>query len=165
MKSLLFLTTFFLTSCFRDIHSARLTENIAESESFVIKTVIAGCCGCESVYYNLTLRKKIKEQLIYEYACHTGLPTKFIFKYDSNANLVSLDTLLAVTDNTYTYAITNLERQVVNKMDSIAKQRPAYSQNGLLLKNITGFRPFKTDEHPHPFPYSRKEKPIYSIKK
>ena len=142
-----------------------MSQNIDESESFVIKTVIAGCCGCESVYSSIVNRRKIQEQLVYEYACRNGLPTKFVFHYDSNDNLFSFDTLVAVTDDTYSFPLTPLERQIVAKMDSIGMLRQEYAKNVLQLKNIRGFRRLKPGEYPHPFPYNTKEKPIYSLRK
>lgn len=162
MRALSIFALFFFTSCFRDIHSVKLTQEVADGGSYSIKSVIAGCCGCESVYYNLISHKIIREQL-YEYACHNGQPTKFVFNYDSNSRLVSLDTLLAVSDDSFTHPLTNFEISVLNQMDSIANMRPEYSRNTWFLRDVTGFRKFRVGEHPHPFPYNRKEKPIYKL--
>ena len=151
-----------MTSCFRDIHTLKLKENITKSESYSIKTVIGGCCGCRTVYYNYISEKRIKEQIIYEYACQIGFPTKFIFHYNSQNKIVALDTLMAVNDGTFTVPLTLFEKKVLLKMDSIMKKNYDYPIK-ITLSKITGFRRLRTGESATSIPYNKKEVPIFSL--
>jgi len=162
MRTLLFLAALFMSSCFRDIHTLKLKENITKKETFSILLVEGGCCGCKTVYYNLISEKRIKEQIIYEYECQIGLPTKFIFHYNSQNKIVALDTLMAVYDGPFTVPLSHFEKNVLLKMDSIMRINTLYSIK-LALSKITGFRRLRTGESASLIPYNKKKDPIFSL--
>ena len=57
---------------------------------FEVKKIVS-CCGCSASYYNLYQRRKLIEQIVYNYNCPGGSATKFLFNYNKR-RIVSSET-------------------------------------------------------------------------
>jgi len=89
--------------------------------------VLDGCCGCSGVLVNTFQADKLQSQLFIE--SNEGCPfykTKYNFYYSSTGSLIRVDTLIAVTDSSFTYPLTNIDNITLAKVDSfIARQNPS----------------------------------------
>lgn len=86
---------------------------------FNIKHIKDGCCGCSGILVNSFRNDKIESQLFVE--SNDGCPfnsTKFNFHYSRNGNLIKVDTLIAVIDDSFQYPITDIDKIALIKIDS-----------------------------------------------
>lgn len=156
MKQLfiLFLSLFLLSSCFRDIHRSVIKGAYPDKNKFEIKSMISGCCGCKTIYYNIYAGNRIDEQFVNEYVCGFGEPTKYKFNYNNSGQLSSVTPLIAVFDSTFANPVTVKEKQLFASIDSILKT--INSKEKRLYSSITGFRLPRNSEKIHPFAFDKK---------
>jgi hypothetical protein len=111
----------------------------ANNTRFNIKHVRDGCCGCSGILVNTFENNKLQSQLFIESneACPFNR-TKYYFNYSPNGNMSSVDTLIAVSDNSFRYPVTNTDKIALTKVDSfIAVQNSSYRLRKI---EITGYR-------------------------
>ncbi len=138
LKYLIFSLTLF-TSCFHDFYKPLQQVNFTITEKYEIKS-ISGCCGCEALYYNVYHNKILTEQFIVELRCALYKPTKSIFSYDTNGNITSFKSLVAVFDSSYKYELTDVDRAAFIRLDSIYATWSGPTLREIIFKSITGFR-------------------------
>lgn len=78
--------------------------------SYDLRIMVSGCCGCKAYYYNVYEGKKRTEQFIIESFCGGWQPTKYIFKYGSDGELVNKYLYIAVYDSSYTIPLSASDR-------------------------------------------------------
>ena len=102
--------------------------------------MVAGCCGCKAILYNVYRDKKLTEQFVVETSCGQYQPTKNIFTTDAKGNIVGFKSFVAVTDETFTIASTELDQNVFVALDSIYKNWTAANKRQIVFRNIKGFK-------------------------
>ena len=109
---------------------------------FNIKHILDRCCGCTGILVNTFQADKLQSQLFIE--SKEGCPfywTKFNFHYASNGTTYKVDTLIAVSDSTYQYAITEIDKMALVKIDSFILTQTDSSQYYRVKKiEIKGYR-------------------------
>jgi hypothetical protein len=142
------------TGCFRDTYTT-LYRGLHTPDSdtwFTVKKAVSGCCGCRGIIINVLKnvpeahRSLLQSQFLIESFC--GMPpTKHIFKYDANLELVETEQLIGVTDSSFTIPVTEIDRLALQKADSFM----AVDKNeGFKLRSIkiTGYRKPTDKEYP-----------------
>ena len=111
----------------------------------------AGCCGCFATYFDIYERGVKQEEVIYKYNCYNpGMPTKFIFKYDENGELLYCDKFVATVTSDFEAPLTANEKYIFDLLD----KNQVLSINGTTIKysEVKGFRKPKEQETTHMFP-------------
>jgi len=130
----------FLVSCFKDVHSSLQKGSLQDGGIFEIKSMLSGCCGCKAYYYNFYENKKITEQFVVETNCGLYEPTKHIFKTDKNGHILSYQSYTAVTNDSFTIAVTSNEKFIFKNLDSIYQTNNEYHHREINFSKITGFK-------------------------
>ena len=156
---ILFLCLSLLSSCFRDIHRSIIKGVYPDQNKFEIKSMVAGCCGCETIYYNLYAGNRVDEQFVDEYSCGFGEPTKYKFNYNNSGQRSGITSLIAVYDSTFATPVTVKEKLLFASMDSILIN--TNSKDKRLYSSITGFRLPTNSEKIHPFAFDKKGNAIH----
>jgi hypothetical protein len=156
---LVFICGIFLTSCFRDVHRSVVRKFPIGGMQFEIRSMNSGCCGCMMIYANTYKSNRIEEQLLHEYKCGFGEPTKYTYSYDQKGKIQTATALIAVFDSSYTIPITSEELTLLRKFDSLLPS--VGGKNGVYYSSIKGFRPKVVNERIQPFGYDMKGKVVY----
>ncbi|MDB5203794.1 MAG: hypothetical protein JWQ27_3203 [Ferruginibacter sp.] len=141
LKILTILFLAFLMSC-GTTNFSLITSGTEPSDNtrFNVKLVKDGCCGCAGILVNTFRLDELQSQLYVE--SNESCPynwTKLNFYYSSNGTLTRTDTLIAVSDNTFTYPITRTDKIALEKAYSfIFKQTVNYYR--IRKIDITGYR-------------------------
>ena len=137
-----FLITLFFLSC-AGTNYITIGNGTGSSNDlrFNVKHVI-GCCGCSGVLVNTFKANKLESQLFVE--SNGGCPfnkTKFKFSYDGKGAISKVDTLIAVSDSSFQYVITETDKLALLKVDSfVDAQSPTDRMYRLTKIAITGYR-------------------------
>lgn len=114
-----------------------------------------GCCGCDSRYFTITAGKTIIEQVVYSYNCYSkGKPTKFIFKYSEEGELIGCEKYVATVANDFTQELNEQERQIFSLLETTELLKANYTT--VSFSEIKGFRRPVEGEVTHIFPFVRK---------
>jgi hypothetical protein len=114
-----------------------------------------GCCGCEAKYFLINSGKRKTEQVIYSYNCSgTSIPTKFIFNYNKQGEIISCDKYIATTANDYTIKLTDGEKFLLTAIESSTILAGKYTVIKLSL--VTGFKKTPDQSIGHSFPLIKK---------
>ena len=147
------ISIFTLTSCGGTTHSLT-SGNFSNNDNYKINSYF-GCCGCQAKYFTINSRKRKVEQIIYSYNCYSiGKPTKFIFNYNDNGQLISCDKYVATNSNDYIQKLTEQERQLFSAIDTISSIKATHIN--IKFSEITGFRKPQEKEVTHSFPLIKK---------
>lgn len=150
--SLLIVASTFLHSCSGSSKTIS-SGSMSKEEKYKIKSY-AGCCGCAAKFFNLYERKKIKEQIVYQYNCFgKGSVTKFIFNYDNSGSIMNCDSYLATDQNDFDMSISGQEKFVFERVYDTDTLPAIENSKVILYKNILGFRKAKEGESGHSFPF------------
>jgi hypothetical protein len=142
-----------LLSCSR-FNNTRSVGQFSKTTTYKINGY-AGCCGCFARYFNIYEGKKIEEQVIYNYNCYSpGLPTKFVFNYAKNGNLVDCDKYIATSSNDIELELTSYEKRLFILLDTDTSLHAA--NTNIKYAEIKGFRKPKEKEVTHSFPLVKK---------
>lgn len=101
---------------------------------------MAGCCGCKAILYNVYRDKRLVEQFVVETSCGLYQPTKNIFSFDIKGNIVGYKSYVAVTDDSFTIASTELDQKAFVTLDSIYKDWTAVNKRQIVFSDIRGFK-------------------------
>ena len=135
---IIFIATTF-TSCFRDAYKTLHTVDFTGADSYEIKSM-AGCCGCKAILYNVLRSNKILEQFVVETNCGLYEPTKHFFTLDTKGRVTKIKSLLAVTDSSFTFPLTEIDKDALIKLDSIYANWQSVNKRQIVFSDITGFR-------------------------
>jgi hypothetical protein len=143
----------FLNSCGGTAHL--LQEGKNGRINYEIKSYY-GCCGCTAFYYNIFENRMHESQFVWEVNCGFGQPTKFIFKNDEKGNRIATDTCIFVTDTTYEILLTELEKKLFLKLDSMrGNMQFLHLDSTMKFSSFTGIRKPRDNERTHPFVISK----------
>ncbi len=101
---------------------------------------MAGCCGCKAIFYNVTRDKKLTEQFVMETKCGLYEPTKHLFTFNTKGKLTDIKSLIVVTDNSFTFPLTEIDRKAFIKLDSIYADWQIVNKRQIVFANIKGFK-------------------------
>ena len=143
----LLIVTLTLTSCIKTTYKLiSKGSGTTQDVKYTIKNVLPPCCGCSGVLVNTFKSNKLQSQLFIE--SNEGCPynwTKYYFYYSTEGTLFQIDTLIAVTDSSFKYPITDIDKIALIKVDSFMS-----IQNSSLYRlakiNITGYRDKKPSD-------------------
>lgn len=106
-----------------------------------------GCCGCYAYYVNTTKEQQLKEQFIAELNCDMNSTTKYFFENNALGEPIIKDSLVAVTDDSFTIPISQEEVKIFQQLDSIYNQDDRYeSSKEMKFSAFKGYRPAKEYE-------------------
>jgi hypothetical protein len=128
-----------LTSCFRETYNTLQRVNLTGADRYEIKSM-AGCCGCKAILYNIIRSNKISEQFVTETHCVLYEPTKHLFTLDTKGRVTNIKSLVAVTDSSFTYPLTEIDREALIKLDSIYLNWQSVNKGQMVFADVTGFR-------------------------
>jgi hypothetical protein len=113
--------------------------DVTLADTYEIKSM-AGCCGCKAILYNVTRDKKLAEQFVMETNCGLYEPSKHLFTFNTKGKLTDIKSLIAVTDNSFTYPLTDIDRKALIKLDSIYADWHSVNKRQIVFANIKGFK-------------------------
>lgn len=144
---ILILGSLLLSSCDNTLYLSKGT--LTKDSHYEIKKVYS-CCGCSASYYNIYEKKRLLEQVVFNYNCPpSNLPTKFVYKYQKG-KIISAQQYVAVRDSTYTMPVTEQEKQIHSSLAAVDTSK------ALPLSEVKGFRKPNGNEKRHGFPFIKK---------
>lgn len=135
---IVFIATTF-TSCFREAYNTLHRVDLIGADSYEIKSM-AGCCGCKTIFYNVFRSNKHLEQFVMETNCGLYEPTKHLFTLDTKGRVIKIRSLLAVTDSSFTFSLTEIDKDALIRLDSIYANWQSVNKRQIVFADITGFR-------------------------
>ena len=101
---------------------------------------MSGCCGCKALLYNAYRNSQLAEQFVVETSCGLYEPTKHFFTVDSKGKVKSYKSLIAVTNNSFTLPVSELDKRAFEQIDSIYKVWTGTNKRQIMFTKISGFR-------------------------
>lgn len=122
--------------------------------------MLSGCCGCKTLYINTYSEKRVEVQIVSEFVCGFGEPTRFTFQYTPSGDMQIADRQVAVYDSSYTIPVGSFEKELLRKLDSLVDNH-VLPESKKHYSEIAGFRSPKEGERLHPFAFGAKKKTIF----
>ncbi len=72
--------------------------------------------------------------------CGLYEPTKHFFTLDTKGRVKNIKSLVAVTDSSFTFPLTEIDREALIKLDSIYANWQSVNKRQIVFAEITGFR-------------------------
>jgi hypothetical protein len=127
------------TSCFRESYNTLQRVDLTSADRYEVKSM-AGCCGCKAIFYNVTRNNKIAEQFVVETNCGLYEPTKHLFTTDIKGEVTNIKSLIAVTDSSFTFPLTEIDKNALFKLDSIYTDWRSVNKRQIVFADITGYK-------------------------
>lgn len=126
-----------------------LSKGTFSNNSYYEVKKVYSCCGCSATYYNVYENKRLAQQVIYNYNCPGGNPTKFVFNYNKG-KIINAERYVAVVDESYTEPLSELERQIIASLMAVDTSKT------LLFTQVKGYRKANHNDKVHGFPFIKK---------
>jgi hypothetical protein len=126
-------------SCFQSIYSTIVKAEISVTDSYEIQSMV-DCCGCKALLVNFTHNKALVEQFVVETGCGLYAPTKHYFRTNSKGKIVESRSFVAVTDESFTIAANEVDKDVFRQLDSIYSGWQSGRKRKIVFAEIRGFK-------------------------
>ncbi len=126
-----------------------LSKGTLASNSYYEVKKVNSCCGCSATYYNIYENKRLVQQVVYDYNCPGGNPTKFVFNYNKG-KIVSAERYVGVADESYTEPVSEQERKITSSLMAIDTSKT------LVVTQVKGYRKANHNDKRHSFPFIKK---------
>ncbi|HEX2534508.1 MAG TPA: hypothetical protein VHK69_12270 [Chitinophagaceae bacterium] len=128
------------SSCMQDLHRTVTREELPGNTAVEVRTMVS-CCGCRSLYGNRYAGNRIEAQYVAEISCGLYSLTRHRFRTDAKGRVTGFQSWVAVTDSSFTVPVTESERQLFLRLDSVYRNWPLSGQKRPLdFAAVSGFR-------------------------